>query len=322
MSTKKAPISCFGEALLEVGTRNPSIVAVSADSSSGSGLSPFKAKFPERHLEFGIMEQGVLGYAAGLATTGKIPFVAAIAPFMTARPFEMFRNDLGYMRQNVKVVGRCAGLTYSNLGATHQSIDDVAIVRTIPGVVVLSPGDPVEIKKAVHAAADHIGPVYIRIGSPEIPVIHSEDISFEIGKGLQIGDGSDATLVGSGTVLYRACEAAELLAKDGIKVRVLSIHTIKPLDRELILKAARETGRIVTVEEHYLFGGLGSAVAELLAQECPVPMKMIGVNDKFASNGPYDELLGLYGLLGPQIAETVKDFLRARTTSQVGGAFV
>lgn len=310
MSEKKPPIKTFGEALLEVGMKNPNVVAISADSSSGSGLGPFKERFPERHLEFGIMEQGVIGYAAGLATTGKVPFVAAIAPFVTARPFEMFRNDLGYMRQNVKVVGRCAGLTYSTLGATHQSLDDVAIIRTIPGVVILNPGDPVEIRKATHAMAEHIGPVYMKIGSPDMPVLHGEDYRFEIGKGIEMKPGSDVTLIGTGTVLQRAFEAAEILAKNGIHARLIDIHTIKPLDREIVLKAARETGRIVTVEEHYLCGGLGGAVAELLAREHPTPVKMIGVDDQYASNGPYEELLGLYGLLAPQIAETVKAFLR------------
>jgi transketolase len=310
MSEKKPPIKTFGEALLEVGMENPNVVAISADSSSGSGLGPFKERFPERHLEFGIMEQGVIGYAAGLATTGKVPFVAAIAPFVTARPFEMFRNDLGYMRQNVKVVGRCAGLTYSTLGATHQSLDDVAIIRTIPGVVILNPGDPVEIKKATHAMAAHIGPVYMKIGSPDMPILHGEDYHFEIGKGVEMKPGSDVTLIGTGTVLQRAFEAAEILAKKGIHARLIDIHTIKPLDREIVLKAARETGRIVTVEEHYLCGGLGGAVAELLAREHPTPVKMIGVDDQYASNGPYEELLGLYGLLATQIAETVKAFLR------------
>lgn len=310
MSESKPPIKTFGEALLEVGMENPNVVAISADSSSGSGLGPFKERFPERHLEFGIMEQGVIGYAAGLATTGKVPFVAAIAPFVTARPFEMFRNDLGYMRQNVKVVGRCAGLTYSTLGATHQSLDDVAIIRTIPGVVILNPGDPVEIKKATHAMAAHIGPVYMKIGSPDMPILHGEDYHFEIGKGVEMKPGSDITLIGTGTVLQRAFEAAEILAKKGIHARLIDIHTIKPLDREIVLKAARETGRIVTVEEHYTFGGLGSAVAELLATEHPTPMKILGVNDQFAGNGPYEELLGLYGLLGHQIAETVRDFLK------------
>jgi transketolase len=310
MSVKKAPIKVFGEALVEAAARNPSIVALSGDSSSGSGLGPFREKFPERHLEFGIMEQGIIGYASGLATTGKIPFVAAIGPFVTSRPFEMVRNDLGYMRQNVKVVGRCAGLTYSTLGPTHQSLEDVAIVRTIPGMVVLSPGDPVTIRKAVQAAADHVGPVYMRIGSPDMPVLHPEDVEFRIGKGVEMVAGEDVAVIGTGTALQRASEAVEILRARGIRAGLIHLHTVKPLDRELILRAARRTGRIVTVEEHYTIGGLGSAVAELLATEHPTRVKMIGVEDRFASNGPYEELLGLYGLLGPQIADTVQGFLK------------
>jgi transketolase len=172
MDDLRDPRKTFGDALVDAAEKNQNIVAISADSSSGSGMTPFHERFPERHIEFGIMEQGIMGFSAGLATTGKIPFVVAIAPFVTARPFEMFRNDLGYMRQNVKVVGRCAGLTYSDLGATHQSLDDIAIIRTIPGVTVLNPGDPVDIIKAVHAAAAHVGPVYIKLGSPKMPVLH------------------------------------------------------------------------------------------------------------------------------------------------------
>jgi transketolase len=310
MSVKKPPIKVFGEALVEAGARDPNVVALSGDSSSGSGLSPFKQKFPERHFEFGIMEQGIIGYAAGLATTGKVPFVAAIGPFVTSRPFEMFRNDLGYMRQNVKVIGRCAGLTYSTLGPTHQSLEDLAIVRTIPGVVVLNPGDPVTITKATLAAAEHRGPVYMRIGSPDMPVLHPEALDFRIGKGVQMTDGRDVTVIATGTVLSRAHEAVEVLAKRGIAARLIDIHTIKPLDQEIVLKAARETGKVVTVEEHYTIGGLGGAVAELLARCHPTPVRMIGVDDQFASNGPYDDLLGLYGLLGPQIADTVERFLK------------
>ena len=309
MSEAKDPRKTFGEALVEVGAKDQRVIAISADSSSGSGLGPFRDRFPERHLEFGIMEQGIIGFASGLATTGKIPFVAAIAPFVTARPFEMFRNDLGYMNQNVKVVGRCAGLTYSDLGPTHQSLDDVAIIRTIPGVTVISPGDPVEIKKAVHAAAGHVGPVYIKIGSPKMPILMDEGYEFQIGKGVLMEEGDDITLIGTGTVLARAWEAAQLLKKRGMHPRLINIHTIKPLDRDLIVRAARETGRIVTVEEHYRVGGLGSAVSELLAQVHPVPMRFIGVDDQYASNGPYEELLGLYGLLAEQIAETVVSFL-------------
>jgi transketolase len=306
------PRKTFGETLCSLARDRDQIVALSADSSSGSGLSPFKKQFPDRHLEFGIMEQGVIGFAAGLACTGKIPFVAAIAPFVTARPFEMVRNDLGYMRQNVKVVGRSGGLTYSDLGPTHQSIDDVAIMRTIPGMVVITPGDPVELTKAVAAAADHEGPLYMRIGSPNIPVLYDSeaDCPFVIGKGITMREGGDITLVATGAALPRAMEAADSLRAEGISVRLLSMPCVKPLDSELLITAARETGKIVTVEEHYVAGGLGSAVAELLVQQYPVPMRMIGVQDRFPSSGPYEGLLGSCGLLGPQIAEVVRSFAR------------
>ena len=309
MTDLRDPRKTFGAALVEVGEKNNRVVALSADSSSGSGMSPFHERFPERHFEFGIMEQGIVGISAGMASTGKIPFFVAIAPFVTSRPFEMVRNDLGYMRQNVKVVGRCAGMTYSDLGATHQSLEDIAIIRTIPGFTVVNPGCPVEINKAVHAITDHIGPVYMKLGGPKMPVLFDEDYVFELGKGVTMKEGNDVTLVGTGTVLSKAYEAAEILERQGISVRLINIHTIKPLDKELLIKAARETGAIVTVEEHYIAGGLGSAIAETLAEFCPVRMKMIGVDDQFASNGPYEELLALYGLQPDQIAETVKAFL-------------
>ncbi|MBP1667501.1 MAG: tktB3 [Bacteroidetes bacterium] len=309
MNELKDPRKTFGEAVIEAAEKNPNVIVLSADSSSGSGLGTFPSLFPDRHFEFGIMEQGVIGFASGLATTGKIPVFAAIAPFVTARPFEMFRNDLGYMNQNVKVVGRCAGLTYDQLGSTHHSIDDVAIIRTIPGVTVINPGDPVTIKKAVHAMIDHIGPCYMKIGNFKMPVLYPEDVNFRLGKGIVIKDGHDVTLIGTGTVLSKAVAAAGLLEESGISVRLIDIHTIKPLDRELILSAARETGRIVTVEEHFIAGGLGSAVAELCSQEHPVRMKMIGIGDHYASNGPYEELLRKYGLQPDQIRETVIQFL-------------
>ena len=309
MEEFKDPRKTFGEALTDAGRKNEKIIAISADSSSGSGLSPFQAEFPERHLEFGIMEQGIIGFSAGLATTGKIPFVVAIAPFVTSRPFEMFRNDLGYMHQNVKVVGRCGGLTYSDLGATHQSLDDIAIIRTIPGVTVINPGDPVDIVKAVQAAAEHYGPVYIKIGSPKMPVLMDPDYSFQIGKGVVMENGNDVTIIGTGTLLSKTVDAVRILKGKGINPRLINIHTIKPLDRDLILKAAVETGKIVTVEEGYLAGGLGSSIAELLATEHPVPMKMIGIDDQYADTGPYEELLGQCGLQGDQIAETVEHFL-------------
>ena len=310
MSEMKDPRKTFGEALVEVGEKYSNLVAISADSSGGSGMGPFHERFPERHLEFGIMEQGVIGFASGLATTGKIPFVVAIAPFMTSRPFEMFRNDLGYMRQNVKVVGRCAGISYSDLGPTHQSLEDIAIIRTIPGVTILNPGDPVEIKRVVHAAADLTGPCYIKIGKEKMPVIYEDNYPFELGRGVTVRGGKDVTVIGTGTVFDKAYAAMENLVKDGVDVRLIDIHTLKPFDRDIAIRAAKETGKIVTVEEHYLAGGLGSIVAETLAREGVFAnVKMIGIDDQFASNGPYEELLGLYGLLPDQIAKTVKDFL-------------
>ncbi|MBW2121247.1 MAG: transketolase [Deltaproteobacteria bacterium] len=310
MNESRDPRKSFGEALVEVAERDERVLAISTDSSGGSGLGPFKERFPERHIEFGIMEQGAIGFASGLATTGKFPFLVAISTFVTARPFEMVKIDLGYMRQNVKVVGRCSGLTYSTLGPTHYSLEDIALMRTIPGMTILVPGDPVEIRKAVYAASEHVGPLYMRIGSPPMPVLHGEDLPYEIGKGVLLRDGSDVAIVACGTVLSKAYSAAEILEKEGIKPRLIDMHTIKPIDKEIIVKAARETGKIVTVEEHYLTGGLGSAVAEVLVRQFPVPLKMIGVDDRFADTGPYEELLGLYGLQPRQIADTVREFVR------------
>jgi len=306
----KDPRKTFGEAVIEAAGSNQNIVILSADSSSGSGLGDFPKKFPDRHFEFGIMEQGVVGFASGLATTGKIPVFAAIAPFVTARPFDMFRNDLGYMNQNVKIVGRCASLTYDQLGSTHHSIDDVAIIRTIPGVTILNPGDPVMIRKAVHAMIKHVGPCYMKIGAPAMPVLYEEDVDFILGKGIIIKDGRDVALIGTGTVLSKAVAAARLLEESGISVRLIDIHTIKPLDRDLILSAAREIGKIVTVEEHFIAGGLGSAIAEICIQECPVKMKMIGIGDHYASNGPYEELIAKYRLKPDQKKENVINLLQ------------
>lgn len=305
----KDPRKTFGEALVEVASKNENVVALSADSSSGSGMSEFHKKFPGRHFEFGIMEQGIVGFASGLATTGKIPVFAAIAPFVTARPFEMFRNDLGYMNQNAKIVGRCVGLTYNQLGSTHHSIDDVAIIRTIPGVTIINPGDPVTIKKAVHAMVDHVGPCYLKIGSPKMPEIYPEDVDFKLGKGIVLKEGTDVALIGTGTVLSKAVAAAKLLEEAGVSVRLIDMHTVKPIDRDLVLSAAKEIGNIVTVEEHFLAGGLGSIIAELCSQEHPVRMKMIGIDDEYASNGPYEELLGKYGLQPEQIKESVIQLL-------------
>jgi transketolase len=285
------------------------VVTLSADSYGGSGLKPYKDKLPEKLLEFGIMEQGIIGIASGLATTGKVPFVVAITPFVTSRPFEMFRNDIGYMQQNVKVVGRCSGFTYSILGPTHYSLEDVAIIRAIPDVAILSPGDPTEVNKAIHTAVAYEGPMYIRVGNQPLPVYFDENHSFEMGKGVVMKDGVDVTIIGTGFALHRAYDAAMLLKEQGIHARLINIHTIRPLDEDLIIQAAQETGKIVTVEEHYVLGGLGSAVAELLALKYPTPMRIIGVPHGYAENGPYEALLEMYGLLPEQIAATIKDFI-------------
>jgi len=310
MNQLKDPRKTFGEALIEVGEKYDNVVALSTDSCGGSGTVPFRERFPERFFEFGVMEQCAVGFASGLSLMGKIPFFVAIAPFVTARPFEMFRNDLGYMAQNVKVVGRSAGLAFSNLGPTHQSYDDVGIIRTIPGITIVAPGDPIEIKKAVHKACEYRGPMYIRIGSPMMPILFDEGYDFEIGKGVIMSEGRDVTIIGSGTVLSKAYYATQILKRDGISVRLINVHTIKPIDEEIIIKAAKETGRIVTVEEHSVVGGLGSAVAEVVSKEYPVSIKMIGINDKFPSTGLYEELLGLYGLQKEQIAKTTKEFIK------------
>jgi len=304
------PRKTFGEALLEVAEISEKIVALSADSSAGSGVGPFKNKFPQRHFEFGIMEQTVIGFASGLASAGQIPFIKALATFLTARPFEMFKNDIGYMRQNVKVVGRCAGFCHAALGPTHCALEDVAIMRTIPGLTIIAPGDPIEIRKAVYAAYEHVGPVYIRFGNEKIPVLHNEDYTFDLGKGVLMKDGHEVTIISSGTALPQGYYATELLEKEGIKPRLINIHTIKPLDKEIIIKAAKETGKIVTIEEHYLNGGLGTAVAECLATEYPTPMRMIGVSDNFAINGSYDDVLSHYGMQPEQIAKTAKEFIQ------------
>lgn len=309
MTEKRDPRKTFGLALTECAQENERVLALSGDSSSGSGLTPFRERFPDRHLEFGIMEQGILGFASGLATTGKIPVVAAIAPFVTARPFEMFKVDLGYMNQNVKVVGRCAGMTYNELGSTHHSLEDIAITRAIPNVAVLAPGDPVEIEKSVAAMLAHDGPVYMRIGKPAMPVIHTADYRFEIGKAEVLKDGSDVSVIASGTTLPAALEACRALERRGVNARLVNMHTIKPIDVEAIVEAADKTGGIVTVEEGFTYGGLGSAVAEVCAKHRPTRIRMIGVDDTFAGSGPYDELIGLYGLQPNQIADTTVKFL-------------
>lgn len=300
----------FGKAVTELAAANEDIVVISADSGNSSGFGDFAKKYPDRYIELGIMEQGAVGVAAGLASTGKIPVFCAIAPFVTARPFEMVRNDLGYMKQNAKLVGRNSGITYSDLGATHHSLEDFAIMRVIPGMVVLAPQDPTEIREAVKAMIEHVGPVYMRIGNPKIPELF-ESKPFEIGKGSVLRDGSDVSIISTGSTTEAALKAAEALAGQGVSAQVIGMPTVCPIDRELVLEAARKTGRIVTVEEHYVDGGLGTLVCEVTSEAQPVPVKRLGIPKAYATSGPYEDILACYGLDAEGIAKSVREFVGA-----------
>lgn len=299
----------FGKAVTELAGENDKIVVLSADSGKSSGFADFIKLYPDRYFECGIMEQGVIGVASGLATTGRIPVFCAIAPFVTSRPFEMFRNDLGYMKQNVKVVGRNCGISYSDLGSTHHSLEDFAIIRMIPGVVVLAPQDPTEIREAVKAMIQHEGPVYMRIGNSKIPTLF-EDAPFEIGKGRIIRDGDDVTIISTGSTTKAAIEAADNLAKRGISVRLIGMPTVVPIDEELVLESAEKTKGIITVEEHYKDGGLGTIVTEVLSAKHPTRVERLGVPKTYASSGPYDELLAYYGLDAKGIENSTINFLK------------
>lgn len=295
----------FGEAVTELAQHDEDIVVLSADSGNSSGFGRFLELYPERYFEFGIMEQAVTGIAAGFATTGKKPVFCAIAPFVTARAYEMFKNDLGYMRQNVKIVGRNGGMTYSDLGPTHHSLEDYAIIRMIPGVVVLAPQDSVEIKNAVKAMFEYEGPVYMRIGNAPIPTI-AEEKPFEIGKGSVIREGTDLTIISTGSITGSVLEASEMLEKKGISTELIGMPTVWPIDKELLIASAKRTGRVVTVEEHYISGGLGSIVSEVLSENYPVPVKRLGIPDAFVSSGPYDQLIKQYSLDPQGIAASIE----------------
>ena len=306
---KKDPRKTFGAAVAAVAENDGRIVVLSADSGGSSGFKEFAKVHPERYFEFGIMEQGVTGIASGMATTGKIPVFCAIASFVTCRNFEMFRNDLGYMRQNVKIVGRNGGFTYSDLGATHHSLEDFAIMRMIPGVVVLCPQSPMEIRRATEAMLSHEGPVYMRIGNAAMPEIHEKDEDFVIGKGSVLREGSDLAIISTGGATADVLMAAEILAEKGFSARVIGMPTVCPIDEDLVIAAAKDIGRIMTVEEHYAHGGLGTMVAEVCAENCPVPVKMHGIPREYATSGPYDQLKAYYRLDVDGIAATALEFM-------------
>lgn len=311
MSVKKiATRESYGNALTELGGVNDKIVVLDADLAAATKTGVFKKAYPDRHIDCGIAECNMMGIAAGLAATGKIPFVSTFAMFAAGRAFEQVRNSIGYPHLNVKIGATHAGISVGEDGATHQCNEDLALMRTIPGMIVLCPSDDIEAKAAVRAAAEYDGPVYLRFGRLAVPVINDNpDYKFELGKGVVLREGTDVTLIATGLEVAETLAAAEMLEQDGISARVINIHTIKPLDEELVLKAAKETGKIVTVEEHSVIGGLGSAVCDAVCEKCPVPVKKIGVQDQFGESGPAKELLKKYQLDEEGIYRQIREFI-------------
>lgn len=300
----------YAEALVELGKEHEEVVVLDADLAAATQTKVFREQFPERHIDCGIAEANMAGIAAGLSTCGKVPFMSSFAMFAAGRAFEQVRNSIGYPHLNVKIGATHAGISVGEDGATHQCNEDMALMRTIPGMVILNPSDDVEAKAAVEAAYLHDGPVYLRFGRLAVPVINDRpDYKFEIGKGIVLREGKDVTVFATGLCVNEALLAAEKLAADGIDAKVINIHTIKPLDEELVVKAAKETGKVVTVEEHSVIGGLGGAVAEVLSEKAPTKMLRIGVNDVFGESGPAVKLLEKYGLDAEGIYKKIKEFV-------------
>ena len=300
----------YGNALVELGQEYENLVVLDADLAGATKTGVFKKAFPERHINCGIAEGNMVGVAAGLAAAGFVPFASSFAMFAAGRAFEQVRNSVGYPHLNVKIAASHAGISVGEDGATHQCNEDIALMRVIPGMVVINPADDVEAKAAVKAAFHYDGPCYIRLGRLAVPVFNNEETyKFELGKGIVLREGKDVTLVATGLEVNEALIAAEKLAADGIEAKVINIHTIKPLDEELIVAAAKETGKVVTIEEHSVIGGLGSAVCDVLAEKAPTKVMKIGVNDVFGESGPALELIKKYGLDGDSIYQKVKAFL-------------
>ena len=307
---KIATRESYGNALAELGKEFDNLVVLDADLSGATKTGIFKKAFPERHINCGIAEGNMMTVAAGIATTGKVPFASTFAMFAAGRAFEQVRNSIGYPKLNVKIGATHAGISVGEDGATHQCNEDLALMRTIPGMIVASPADDIEAKAMVKAAYEHVGPVYMRFGRAAVPVINDNpDYTFEFGKGVVLREGKDVTIFANGLCVAESLAAAELLAAEGIEAKVINIHTIKPLDDELVLAAAKETGKVVTVEEHSIIGGLGGAVCELLAEKCPLPVLRIGIKDVFGESGPAKELIAKYGLDAKSIFESVKAFV-------------
>lgn len=301
---KRATRESYGEALKIYGA-DERIVVLDADLSKATKTEMFQKVYPERFIDTGIAESNMMCVAAGLAACGKIPIASSFAMFAAGRAFEQIRNSIGYTGLNVKIGATHAGISVGEDGASHQCLEDIALMRTIPGMVIINPADDTEAMQAVKAAIDHEGPVYMRFGRLAVEDINSEDYKFEIGKGVELKDGSDVSIVATGLMVQEALKAAKMLEEEGISARVINIHTIKPIDEEIIIKAAKETGAIVTAEEHYIMGGLGSAVTETVCANAPVPVKIIGT-DRFGKSGKPSELFEEYGLTAKNIAEQAK----------------
>lgn len=301
----------YGNALRELAPQYPDLVVLDADLANATKTAIFQEAYPERHIDCGIAESNMMGIAAGLASCGKIPFVSSFAMFAAGRAFEQVRNSIGYPHLNVKIGATHAGISVGEDGATHQCCEDIALMRVIPGMTVMNPSDDVEARAAVKAALDYEGPVYIRFGRLAVPVINNNpDYRFEMGKGVKLRDGSDVTLIATGLEVSETLQAAEKFEKDGISAEVINIHTIKPIDGDIIAESAAKTGKVVTVEEHSIIGGLGSAVCEVLAEKQPVPVYRIGVRDRFGESGPALELIHKFKLDADGIYEQVTDFLK------------
>ncbi len=304
---KVATRDSYGNALFELGKAKDNLLVLDADLAAATKTGVFRAEFPERHINCGIAECNMMGIAAGLSTCGNVPFVSTFAMFAAGRAYEQVRNAIGYPHLNVKIGATHAGISVGEDGASHQCNEDIALMRTIPGMVILNPSDDVEARAAVLAAYEHKGPVYLRFGRLAVPVINDNaEYKFEIGKGVELKDGKDCTIIATGLCVSETLEAAEMLEAEGISVQVINIHTIKPLDEEIVIAAAKKTGKIFTVEEHSIIGGLGSAVAECLAENHPTKVTRIGVNDVFGESGPALELIAKYGLDAKSIAGRVK----------------
>ena len=306
---KIATRESYGKALAELGAEYENLVVLDADLAGATKTGTFQKAFPARHFDCGIAEANMICMAAGMSTTGLVPFASSFAMFAAGRAFEQVRNSIGYPHLNVKIGATHGGISVGEDGASHQCCEDFALMRSIPGMVVMSPADDMEAKAMVRAAYLHEGPVYMRFGRAAVPVIHGDDFTFQIGKGEVLREGTDVAIIANGLMTYEALVAAEELAKDGINAMVINMGTIKPLDEELVLEAARKCGKVITAEEHSVIGGLGEAVAALLSEKLPTPVKRVGVNDEFGHSGPAGALLKQFGLSAENIVKVVKSMM-------------